>query len=131
MQSLTILQQDVSQEDEGEGSDVEYQIRMIEDAGVPCGRGVVNRLSSGVGMSVGAAFSDLVVRLFIYLSLRFAILISFHFFLWVCRKRGKGLPRARLSDAEEPTVGRPFGVVLGLASGHVFFERKHNSWRLI
>jgi len=36
------------------------QIRMIEDAGVPGGRGGVNRLSSGVGMGAGAAFSDLV-----------------------------------------------------------------------
>jgi transcription initiation factor TFIIF subunit beta len=38
------------------------QIRMIEDAGVPGGRGGVNRLSSGVGVGAGAAFSDLIVR---------------------------------------------------------------------
>jgi len=36
------------------------QIRMIEDAGVPGGRGGVNRLSSGVGVGAGAAFSDLI-----------------------------------------------------------------------
>ena len=38
------------------------QIRMIEDAGVPGGRGGVNRLSSGVGVGAGAAFGDLIVR---------------------------------------------------------------------
>ena len=37
------------------------QIRMIEEAGVPGGRGGVNRLSSGVG--VGNGFGSLVVRL--------------------------------------------------------------------
>jgi transcription initiation factor TFIIF subunit beta len=37
------------------------QIRMIEDAGVPGGRGGVNRLSSGVG--VGNGFGNLIVRL--------------------------------------------------------------------
>lgn len=36
------------------------QIRMIEDAGVPGGRGAVNRLSSGVGMGATTAFNDLV-----------------------------------------------------------------------
>lgn len=36
------------------------QIRMIEDAGVPGGRGGVNRLSSGVGVGAGAAFGDLI-----------------------------------------------------------------------
>ena len=40
------------------------QIRMIEDAGVPGGRGGVNRLSSGVGVGAGAAFGDLIVRSF-------------------------------------------------------------------
>lgn len=39
------------------------QIRMIEDAGVPGGRGGVNRLSSGVGVGAGGAFGDLIVRL--------------------------------------------------------------------
>ena len=38
------------------------QIRMIDDAGVPGGRGGVNRLSSGVGVGAGAAFGDLIVR---------------------------------------------------------------------
>ena len=37
------------------------QIRMIDDAGVPGGRGGVNRLSSGVGVGAGAAFGDLIV----------------------------------------------------------------------
>lgn len=37
------------------------QIRMIEDAGVPGGRGGVNRLSSGVGVGAGNAFGDLIV----------------------------------------------------------------------
>ncbi|KAF9534043.1 transcription initiation factor IIF, beta subunit [Crepidotus variabilis] len=36
------------------------QIRMIEDAGVAGGRGGINRLSSGVGVGAGSAFSDLV-----------------------------------------------------------------------
>ena len=39
------------------------QIRMIEDAGVPGGRGGVNRLSSGVGVGAGGAFGDLIVRI--------------------------------------------------------------------
>lgn len=39
------------------------QIRMIEEAGVPGGRGGVNRLSSGVGVGAGAAFSNLIVCL--------------------------------------------------------------------
>jgi transcription initiation factor TFIIF subunit beta len=38
------------------------QIQMIDDAGVPGGRGGVNRLSSGVGVGAGGAFSDLIVR---------------------------------------------------------------------
>jgi len=37
------------------------QIRMIEDAGVPGGRGGVNRLSSGVGVGAGSAFGSLIV----------------------------------------------------------------------
>ena len=37
------------------------QIRMIDDAGVPGGRGGVNRLSSGVGVGAGGAFGDLIV----------------------------------------------------------------------
>ncbi len=37
------------------------QIRMIEDAGVPGGRGGVNRLSSGVGVGANGAFGDLIV----------------------------------------------------------------------
>lgn len=41
------------------------QIKMIEDAGVPGGRGGVNRLSSGVGVGAGAAFGDLIVRIFL------------------------------------------------------------------
>lgn len=41
------------------------QIRMIDDAGVPGGRGGVNRLSSGVGVGAGSAFGDLIVRLFV------------------------------------------------------------------
>ncbi|KAG5645115.1 hypothetical protein DXG03_006929 [Asterophora parasitica] len=36
------------------------QIRMIDDAGVPGGRGGVNRLSSGVGVGAGSAFGDLI-----------------------------------------------------------------------
>jgi len=36
------------------------QIRMIDDAGVPGGRGGVNRLSSGVGVGAGGAFGDLI-----------------------------------------------------------------------
>ncbi|KAF9007918.1 transcription initiation factor IIF, beta subunit [Cyathus striatus] len=35
-------------------------IRMIEDAGISGGRGAVNRLSSGVGVGAGGAFSDLI-----------------------------------------------------------------------
>jgi len=50
------------------------QIRMIEDAGVPGGRGGVNRLSSGVGVGAGAAFNDLIVFLFAYIHL--TVLIS-------------------------------------------------------
>jgi transcription initiation factor TFIIF subunit beta len=37
------------------------QIKMIEDAKVSGGRGGINRLSSGVGVGSGGAFSDLVV----------------------------------------------------------------------
>lgn len=36
------------------------QIRMIDDAGVPGGRGGVNRLSSGVGVGAGSAFGSLI-----------------------------------------------------------------------
>ncbi|KDR76159.1 hypothetical protein GALMADRAFT_247378 [Galerina marginata CBS 339.88] len=36
------------------------QIRMIDEAGVPGGRGGVNRLSSGVGVGSGNAFGDLI-----------------------------------------------------------------------
>lgn len=36
------------------------QIKMIDEAGVPGGRGGVNRLSSGVGMGNGNAFADLI-----------------------------------------------------------------------
>ncbi|KAF4615823.1 hypothetical protein D9613_012434 [Agrocybe pediades] len=36
------------------------QIKMIDPSGVPGGRGGVNRLSSGVGMGAGNAFSDFV-----------------------------------------------------------------------
>ncbi|KAF9446860.1 hypothetical protein P691DRAFT_732490 [Macrolepiota fuliginosa MF-IS2] len=36
------------------------QIRMIEEAGVSGGRGGINRLSSGVGIGSGGAFSDLI-----------------------------------------------------------------------
>ncbi|KAF8072289.1 transcription initiation factor IIF, beta subunit-domain-containing protein [Lyophyllum atratum] len=36
------------------------QIRMIDDAGVPGGRGGVNRLSSGVGVGAGNAFGSLI-----------------------------------------------------------------------
>ena len=38
------------------------QIRMIDDAGIPGGRGGVNRLSSGVGVGATGAFGDLIVR---------------------------------------------------------------------
>jgi transcription initiation factor TFIIF subunit beta len=41
------------------------QIRMIDDAGVPGGRGGVNRLSSGVGVGAGSAFGDLIVRILV------------------------------------------------------------------
>lgn len=37
------------------------QIKMIDQAGVPGGRGGVNRLSSGVGVGAGNAFGDLIV----------------------------------------------------------------------
>ena len=36
-------------------------VRMIDDAGIPDGRGGVDRLSSGVGVGAGAAFGDLTV----------------------------------------------------------------------
>lgn len=39
------------------------QIRMIEEAGVPGGKGGVNRLTSGVGVGAGNAFGDLIVRI--------------------------------------------------------------------
>ena len=48
------------------------QIRMIDDAGIPGGRGGVDRLSSGVGVGAGAALGDLIVSfsvLFFFLSL--------------------------------------------------------------
>jgi len=49
------------------------QIRMIDDAGVPGGRGGVNRLSSGVGIGAGGAFGDLIVSSFLgYLFLCFS-----------------------------------------------------------
>lgn len=41
------------------------QIQMIEQAGIAGGRGGINRLSSGVGVGAGSAFSNLVVRLFL------------------------------------------------------------------
>ena len=58
------------------------QIRMIEDAGVPGGRGGVNRLSSGVGMGAGAAFSDLVVRFYLFNII--SVIWDSH--LFVCQK---------------------------------------------
>jgi transcription initiation factor TFIIF subunit beta len=45
------------------------QIRMIDDAGVPGGRGGVNRLSSGVGVGAVGAFGDLIVRRASFLAL--------------------------------------------------------------
>ena len=50
------------------------QIRMIDDAGVPGGRGGVNRLSSGVGVGAGGAFGDLIVSSSVFFC-------SFYFFL--------------------------------------------------
>ena len=47
------------------------QIRMIDDAGVPGGRGGVNRLSSGVGVGAGGAFGELIVSFFSFLFLFF------------------------------------------------------------
>jgi transcription initiation factor TFIIF subunit beta len=47
------------------------QIRMIDDAGVPGGRGGVNRLSSGVGVGAGGAFGDLIVSSSVLFSLFF------------------------------------------------------------
>ena len=44
------------------------QIRMIDDAGIPGGRGGVNRLSSGVGVGAAGAFGDLIVRTLLFLS---------------------------------------------------------------
>jgi transcription initiation factor TFIIF subunit beta len=53
------------------------QIRMIEDAGVSGGRGGINRLSSGVGVGSGGAFSDLIVCLsFLSAKLRLTIAIE-------------------------------------------------------
>jgi transcription initiation factor TFIIF subunit beta len=43
----------------------ERQIVRIEDAGIGGGRGGINRLTSGVGVGAGSAFSDLVVRDFL------------------------------------------------------------------
>jgi transcription initiation factor TFIIF subunit beta len=39
-------------------------IKFIEDAGVSGGRGGINRLTSGVGVGSGNAFSDLIVCFF-------------------------------------------------------------------
>jgi transcription initiation factor TFIIF subunit beta len=44
------------------------QIRMIDDAGIPGGRGGVNRLSSGVGVGATGAFGDLIVCYLLFLS---------------------------------------------------------------
>ena len=41
---------------------------MIDDAGVPGGRGGVNRLSSGVGVGTGGAFGDLIVSSSVFFS---------------------------------------------------------------
>lgn len=49
------------------------QIRMIEQAGVPGGRGAVNRLSSGVGLGGGSAFGNLVVRAGSFLCAKFSL----------------------------------------------------------
>jgi transcription initiation factor TFIIF subunit beta len=46
------------------------QIRRIEEADVPGGRGGVNRLSSGVGVGAGNAFQNLIVRATIFFSFR-------------------------------------------------------------
>lgn len=43
------------------------QIRMIDDAGIPGGRGGVNRLSSGVGVGATGAFGDLIVRCLLFI----------------------------------------------------------------
>lgn len=76
------------------------QIRMIEDAGVPGGRGGVNRLSSGVGVGAGSAFGDLIVR--------YAVVVLFPFItrLLVENKAEacKGDMGAHGADAPEPAA---------------------------
>jgi transcription initiation factor TFIIF subunit beta len=43
------------------------QIQIIEDADVPGGRGGINRLTSGMGVGAGNAFSNLIVRALTYM----------------------------------------------------------------
>jgi len=87
------------------------QIRMIEDAGVPGGRGGVNRLSSGVGVGAGAAFSDLIVSLFCLHSSYGA-----HFVAENETETSKGHIRAYGPDAQESTTGQPLHLVSGATS---------------
>jgi hypothetical protein len=96
------------------------QIRMIEDAGVPGGRGGVNRLSSGVGMGAGAAFSDLTVC--------FMLTFKIHDAHDIAEKEteaGQGHVRAYGPDAQKPVVGQPLYIVSGTTSlGYTYPSRK-------
>ena len=76
------------------------QIRMIEDAGVPGGRGGVNRLSSGVGVGAGGAFGDLIVRVHFYLVNRHSRIVEEN-----QTQAGKRRFRAHGSYATQPASG--------------------------
>lgn len=78
------------------------QIKMIEDAGVPGGRGGVNRLSSGVGVGAGSAFGDLIVsRFFIRPCLRYSFI---GFTVENKTQASQGYVRAHGAYAKEPAT---------------------------
>jgi hypothetical protein len=63
---------------------------MIDDAGIPGGRGGVNRLSSGVGVGAVGAFGDLIVRRASFLALNALKRLPF-------RKRNRNMQKANSS----------------------------------
>lgn len=93
------------------------QIQMIEDAGVPGGRGGVNRLSSGVGMGANSTFGNLIVRATLFLFHRFLTKVtprSFH-------SRRNRSPQKALSNGWRGYHGISF-----LISSSIFSATNHD-----
>ena len=83
------------------------QIRMIDDAGVPGGRGGVNRLSSGVGVGAGGAFGDLIVSFSFQFPPPFPS-SSFCFIFFVLFFYFAGIKKKQIIESETETSQRHF-----------------------